>query len=86
MEWCMAREQATSIGAYKTIQSRVESVVQSNVQSSSKLTPEQRYYRFLFESYYKSCGQLVPYFWMPKFVEATDASARTLAMYHSAEV
>jgi len=68
---------------YKTIQSRVESM-DSSVKSN--LTPEQQYYRFLFEKYYKDCGQLVPYFWMPKFVEATDASARTLSMYHSAEV
>lgn len=70
---------------YKTIQSRVDSM-DSSIQSNVQSTPEQKYYRFLFETYYKGCGQLVPYFWMPKFVEATDASARTLAMYHSAEV
>jgi len=46
-------------------------------------TKEQRYYRTLFENSYPDCGYIVPYFWMPKFVEnATDSSARTLAIYN----
>jgi hypothetical protein len=28
-------------------------------------------------------GDIIPYFWMPKYVDATDASARTLANYQS---
>ena len=39
---------------------------------------EKKYYRFLFEKYYKDRGEIIPYFWMPKYVEATDPSARTL--------
>lgn len=43
---------------------------------------EQAYYRWLFESYYPDRGSIVPYMWMPRFIEgATDASARTLAIY-----
>jgi asparagine synthase (glutamine-hydrolysing) len=45
------------------------------------LTHEEKYYRILFELYYPNCGHIVPYFWMPKYVNATDASARTLAIY-----
>jgi len=45
------------------------------------MTDEQKYYRILFELYYPNCGHIVPYFWMPKHVNATDASARTLAIY-----
>jgi asparagine synthase (glutamine-hydrolysing) len=41
-------------------------------------TKEQRYYRMLFESYYPGCGEIVPYFWMPKWVETNDPSARTI--------
>jgi asparagine synthase (glutamine-hydrolysing) len=41
-------------------------------------TKEQRYYRMLFEEYYPGCAKIVPYFWMPKWVEATDPSARTI--------
>lgn len=44
-------------------------------------TMEQQYYRYLFEVSYGGLGKVVPYFWMPKYVEATDASARTLSIY-----
>ena len=45
-------------------------------------TLEQEYYRWLFESYYPGRGSIVPYMWMPRFIEgATDASARTLDIY-----
>lgn len=44
-------------------------------------TTEQRYYRTLFDSYYPYCSNVLPYFWMPKFVKAIDASARTLKIY-----
>ncbi len=44
-------------------------------------TKEQKYYRHLFETYYPNCAQIIPYFWMPRFVNATDASARTLSIY-----
>ena len=42
---------------------------------------EQRYYRSVFDSIYPNCAGTIPYFWMPKFVDATDASARTLDIY-----
>ena len=40
-------------------------------------TAEQRWYRHLFDTYYPGADNVVPYFWMPKYVEAVDASART---------
>jgi asparagine synthase (glutamine-hydrolysing) len=70
---------------YKTIQSRVP-VFEYPCMLNNPTTSEQKYYRVLFDKYYKNCDNLVPYFWMPRFVEATDASARTLKMYHSVEV
>jgi asparagine synthase (glutamine-hydrolysing) len=45
-------------------------------------TAEQFYYRKVFEMAYPGRGDILPYFWMPKYVEAKDASARTLAIYH----
>jgi asparagine synthase (glutamine-hydrolysing) len=45
--------------------------------------PEQFLYRSIFEKHYPGHGKLVPYFWMPKYVNATDASARTLALYNN---
>jgi asparagine synthase (glutamine-hydrolysing) len=41
-------------------------------------TNEQVYYRTLFEEFYPNMGEILPYFWMPKWVEATDPSARTI--------
>jgi asparagine synthase (glutamine-hydrolysing) len=44
-------------------------------------TLEQLHYRMVFESQFKNMGDIIPYFWMPNFVDATDASARTLNIY-----
>jgi len=44
-------------------------------------TSEQYYYRKIFESHFKGMGKIIPYFWMPKYVNAKDASARTLLIY-----
>jgi asparagine synthase (glutamine-hydrolysing) len=52
-----------------------------NAHTNLPKTAEQFYYRSIFESYYGGHGEVVPYFWMPKYVDATDASARTLATY-----
>jgi asparagine synthase (glutamine-hydrolysing) len=48
-------------------------------------TSEQYYYRKIFESHYSGMGKIVPYFWMPKYVDAKDASARTLKIYNSSQ-
>jgi asparagine synthase (glutamine-hydrolysing) len=44
-------------------------------------TAEKYWYRELFNQYYPDCKKVIPYMWMPKFVVATDASARTLGIY-----
>jgi asparagine synthase (glutamine-hydrolysing) len=44
-------------------------------------TLEQIYYRSIFEKYYEGCGNIIDFFWMPKFVDAKDSSARTLDIY-----
>ena len=46
-------------------------------------TKEKQYYRYLYDSYYSGTENIVPYFWMPKWVNATDASARTLDIYEN---
>jgi asparagine synthase (glutamine-hydrolysing) len=45
------------------------------------ITMEQHWYRTLFTDNFGNLGHVIPYFWMPKYVEATDASARTLKLY-----
>ena len=44
-------------------------------------TLEQHYYRDIFDTLYLGCDTVLPHFWMPRFVEANDASARTLKVY-----
>lgn len=45
-------------------------------------TKEQIYYRELFERFYPNAANVIPYFWMPRFVDAKDSSARTLDIYN----
>jgi asparagine synthase (glutamine-hydrolysing) len=45
---------------------------------NSPATCEQYYYRTLYNHYYADCANVIPYFWMPRFVNAPDCSARTL--------
>lgn len=42
---------------------------------------EALYYRKIFEKYYPGQGHLIPYYWMPKWTETADPSARTLKHY-----
>lgn len=49
--------------------------------NNSPKTAEQFYYRKIFELEYPGLGNVVPYFWMPKYTQATDPSARTLTLY-----
>lgn len=44
-------------------------------------TKEQYYYRTIFDNAYPHCENVIPYFWMPRFINSSDASARTLNIY-----
>jgi len=73
---------------YQIIQEYVENEKLASIDTSVRYlhnppkTAEQHYYRGIFERHYMELGGVVPYMWMPKFVEgATDASARTLKIY-----
>ncbi|XP_020913586.1 asparagine synthetase [glutamine-hydrolyzing] [Exaiptasia diaphana] len=44
-------------------------------------TKEAFYYRQIFENSFKGHENLISYFWMPKWIEAKDPSARTLSHY-----
>ena len=44
-------------------------------------TREQAYYRYLYNGYYKNTDHLINYYWMPKYTDADDSSARTLNFY-----
>jgi len=44
---------------------------------------EKYYYKKIFDSYFLNCSHILPYFWMPKYTNATDPSARTLTFYEN---
>jgi len=46
-------------------------------------TKEQVYYREIFDKAYPNSANIIPYFWMPRFIESSDPSARTLDIYNS---
>jgi asparagine synthase (glutamine-hydrolysing) len=90
------RKEAFSDGVSKTTRSLYE-IIQENVSNNpsslnekyahnSPDTEEKKYYRGIFESAYPGLGGILPYFWMPRYVEAKDASARTLKIYNEVNV
>jgi asparagine synthase (glutamine-hydrolysing) len=76
----------TTRSLYEIIQEKVEELTntatrKSNYEHNLPDTTEKKYYRDIFEEAYPGMGNVVPYFWMPRYVEAKDASARTLQIY-----
>lgn len=47
----------------------------------ANIETEKKYYKEIFDNLYPNCSHIVPYFWMPKYTNATDPSARTLEIY-----
>ena len=57
-------------------------VKEKNITHNIPTTLEQLYYRLIFDKYYGNITpKVIPYFWMPRYVKATDASARSLNIY-----
>lgn len=49
-------------------------------------TLEQYYYRSLFHRFYPNNEKVIPYFWMPKYTDTNDPSARTLTSLYNAKM
>ena len=68
------------------IKTRIDTTIQSynNYLNpyNKPITLEQAYYRMIYNHYYNMTDNLIPYYWMPKYVDANDASARTLCIYN----
>ncbi len=52
-----------------------------NKQFNASIETEKIYYKKIFNKLYPESLNIVPYFWMPKYTDATDPSARTLQIY-----
>lgn len=57
----------------------------NNIEETTNYHPcietEKYYYKKIFDEAYPNCSHILPYFWMPKYTNATDPSARTLNFY-----
>tara|TARA_B100000886_G_scaffold220664_2_gene153377 strand:+ start:14052 stop:15770 length:1719 start_codon:yes stop_codon:yes gene_type:complete len=58
---------------------RIPEHVETNGQP---ITLEQQYYYMLFHTYYPGRENILKYYWMPKYVDSYDSSARTLDVYN----
>jgi asparagine synthase (glutamine-hydrolysing) len=66
---------------YQIIQRKVPAMGFAHQHVNPPMTAEQQYYRHIFDRHYAEAATTIPYFWMPRFVQATDCSARSLAIY-----
>lgn len=69
---------------FEIIKNKVENMeleVDSKWTHNTPRTKEQIYYRKIYEECYPNTANCIPYFWMPKYVDADDCSARTLDIY-----
>ena len=53
-----------------------------NFSNTKPITYEQAYYKYIYNKHYQGCDNLIPYYWMPRFIDSNDASARTLNIYN----
>jgi asparagine synthase (glutamine-hydrolysing) len=62
---------------YQILQDKIANLlgVESSIES------EKAYYKQLFDKYYPNASDILPGFWMPKYTNTTDPSARTLENY-----
>lgn len=65
-----------------TNQSDIKYDLNVEYEHNSPQSLEQLYYRTIFEQNYPNQAHLIPYFWMPKYVNAIDSSARSLDIYN----
>jgi asparagine synthase (glutamine-hydrolysing) len=69
---------------YQIIQEKIPEEykkIENNYIYNPPTTPEQLYYRTIFEQHYSNNANIIPHFWMPKYTTTTDCSARTLEHY-----
>jgi asparagine synthase (glutamine-hydrolysing) len=71
---------------YQILQEKIaDKINKQNQESQNNFEPnietEKMYYNDIFNKYFPNCKHILPYFWMPKYTNATDPSARTLTFY-----
>jgi asparagine synthase (glutamine-hydrolysing) len=70
---------------YQILQEFISNKLENNndVYNLTPLEKEKYYYKSIFEKYYKGLENVIPYYWMPKYIHSLDPSARTLDNYET---
>ena len=70
---------------FKILQEKIAMLLfaERGINLDTNIELEKDYYKSLFNLYYPNCEHIVPYYWMPKYIESKDPSARTLEIYNS---
>ena len=69
---------------YQILQEQIANTMNTNTMPNYYnpcIETEKLYYKMIFDAAYPNCSHILPYFWMPKYTNATDPSARTLTFY-----
>jgi asparagine synthase (glutamine-hydrolysing) len=70
---------------YKILQEQIAEKMNldNNVNTwEANIKTEKEYYKSIFDNYFPNCSNILPYYWMPKYTNAEDPSARTLEIYN----
>jgi asparagine synthase (glutamine-hydrolysing) len=70
------RKEAFSDGVSKQHKNLFD-IIKDEIKTITNLN-EKQYYRKIFDQYYPGHFETIPYYWMPKYIEANDPSARML--------
>jgi asparagine synthase (glutamine-hydrolysing) len=71
---------------YVILQEQIATILNLNADNAPflpSIETEKYYYKMIFDGFFPNCATIVPYFWMPKYTDATDPSARTLTFYET---
>jgi len=60
----------------------LQEFISAELNMPANIETEKLYYKTIFEGFYPNLSYILPYFWMPKYTNATDPSARTLSVYN----
>lgn len=66
---------------FEIIQEKVTLLLKCDNIIKNGIDAEKYYYKEIFNKHYPNCDSIVPYYWMPKYTNAIDPSARTLDHY-----
>ena len=70
-----------SLSNWSKVDNKEFSNAQMLMPHCTPLLKESYYYRKIFENFFPDSEKLIPHFWMPKWSNATDPSARELKNY-----